>query len=142
LFALRPPHDDIFIYALVKKISISIGLTVYITCPLRHYYLELHTYHVCDAIIIYELNNMYIILEVTKDLSHASYLTCVSQDAAISAFTVKSAGTRSVTAFRSHGRDFIIPVITPVTMPVGPYKLSIQPGRGSLAVAITVKNIQ
>lgn len=62
----------------------------------------------------------------------------VSQDAAINAFTVKSAGTKFVTASISHGSAFIIPVITPVTMPVGPYKLSIQPGRGSFAVAITI----
>lgn len=62
----------------------------------------------------------------------------MSHDAAINAFTVKSAGTKSVTASRSHGSAFIIPVITPVTMPVGPYKLSIQPGSGSLAVAITI----
>lgn len=61
----------------------------------------------------------------------------MSQDAAINAFTVKSAGTKSVTASISHGSAFIIPVITPVTMPVGPYKLSIQPGSGSFAVAIT-----
>lgn len=67
------------------------------------------------------------------------YLTFVSQDAAINAFTVKSAGTKSVTTFTSHGSDFIIPVITPVTIPVGPYKLSIQPGIGSFAVAITVQ---
>lgn len=70
------------------------------------------------------------------------YLTFVSQDAAINAFTVKSAGTKSVTASISHGSAFIIPVITPVTMPVGPYKLSIQPGRGSLAVAITAMHGQ
>jgi hypothetical protein len=89
---------------------------------------------------MYEYNNVKAV--VAKDRYHASYLTFVSQDAAISAFTVKSAGTRSVTAFTSHGRDFIIPVITPVTMPVGPYKLSIQPGRGSLAVAVTAIAIE
>lgn len=77
-----------------------------------------------------------------RSLSHKAfiilYLTFVYQDAAINEFTLISAGTKSVTASIAHGSDFIIPVITPVTKPVGPYKLSIQPGRGSLDVAITV----
>lgn len=70
-------------------------------------------------------------------MPHAYLLLAVTHDVTSMALAAMSTGMRSTLSLLSQWKHLMVPIREPTVMPEGPFKLSNQPGTGSLCVEMT-----